>query len=159
MPRSTGSSTTSRATSTTRSAAAATVRNLVITAPARSDLSGIRRYTLREHGRPAADSYTALLKQALRDIREDPYRPGSRERAEIGENIRSYHTALSRDRSASGVKSPRHFILYFLPGDDEVVVSRVLHDSRDLARHVAVDHLEQARTTAPRRRDEGKTRG
>jgi Arc/MetJ-type ribon-helix-helix transcriptional regulator len=47
---------------------------------ARSDLSGIRGYIPQEHGRTAADSYTALLKQALRDIREDPYRPGGRER-------------------------------------------------------------------------------
>ena len=35
-------------------------------------------------------------------------------------------------------------MLYFLPDEDAVVVSRVLHDSRDLARHVPDEHLGQA---------------
>ncbi len=121
------------------------MRKLSITHPARSDLTGIRRYTIDRYGRTGADAYDALLKQAIRDVWEDPYRPGSRERPEIGANIRSYHSALSRERAASKIKSPRHFILYFLPHDNEVAISRVLHDSRDLARHIPDDHRERAR--------------
>ena len=124
------------------------MRKLSITAPARSDLTDIRKYTIDHYGRSGADAYDALLKQAIRDVWEDPFRPGSKERPEIGANIRSYHCALSRDRAASGVKSPRHFILYFLPHDDEVAISRVLHDSRDLARHIPGEHLEKARDFA-----------
>ncbi len=132
------------------------MRKLSITNPARSDLTEIRRYTLNQYGRTTADAYGTLLKQAMRDIREDPFRPGSKERPEIGENIRSYHTALSRDRAASGIKSPRHFILYFLPHEDVVAVSRVLHDSRDLARHIPGDHLEKAEGIIPKRDKGGK---
>ena len=65
------------------------MRKLIITTPARSDLRDIRRYTVDRHGRRAADAYDNLLKQALRDIRDDPFRPGSKERPEIGEGIRS----------------------------------------------------------------------
>ena len=129
------------------------MRRLIVTAPARSDLADIRRYTLDRHGLRGADAYDVLLKRALLDLRDDPFRIGSKERPEIGENIRSYHTALSRGRASSRIKSPRHFILYFLPDDDELVISRVLHDSRDLARHVPDDHLERARRIAYGRRD------
>ncbi len=120
------------------------MRRLIVTAPARSDLIDIRRYTRARYGVRAADAYDALLKQALRDLRDDPRRPGSSERPEIGRNIRSYHAALSRTRAGSAVRAPRHFLLYFLPDEDAVVVSRVLHDSRDLARHVPDEHLGQA---------------
>ena len=134
------------------------MRKLTITDPARSDLHDIRRYTLSRYGRVGALAYDALLKQAIRDIREDPFRPGSKERPEIGENIRSYHTLLSRDRAASRVKSPRHFIFYFLPREDEVAISRVLHESRDLPRHVPKNHLKEARDTLLSRDNERKGR-
>lgn len=119
--------------------------SLTLTGPARGDLQEIRAYTLKTYGRAAADAYDALLRRALKDIRADPYRPGSRDRPEIGEHIRSFHIALSRKRAPANVKSPRHFVLYFLPNEREVVVSRVLHDARDLARHVPDRHIDQAR--------------
>lgn len=121
------------------------MRRLIVTAPARSDLADIHRYTRARYGVRAANAYDALLKQAMRDLRDDPLRPGSNERPEIGRNMRSYHAALSRKRAASKVKAPRHFLLYFLPDEDAVVVSRILHDARDLARHVPDEHLQQAK--------------
>ena len=62
------------------------MRKLIVTAPARSDLRDIRRDTFNRYGEGTAAAYDALLKQALRDIRDDPYRPGSKERPEIGKN-------------------------------------------------------------------------
>lgn len=121
------------------------MRRLIVTAPARFDLVDIRRYTRARHGMRAGDAYDGLLRQALRDLRDDPSRPGSRERPEIGAGIRSYHVARSRERAGSRIKAPRHFLLYFLPDDDTVVVSRVLHDSRDLARHIPDEHLQAAK--------------
>lgn len=118
------------------------MRKLTITNPARSDLLDIRAYTVNRYGRDAADSYGTLLKQAIRDVREDPYRLGSKSRPEISKNIRSYHTMLSRTRAGGTVKKPRHFILYFLPNENEVVINRVLHDSRDIVRHIPEEHLE-----------------
>ena len=121
-------------------------RTLLVTEPASHDLADIRRYTRERHGPRAAAAYDTVLKQALRDIRDDPYRLGSKERPKIGVAIRSYHTALSRKRAGSAVRSPRHFVLYFLPTESEVVVSRLLHDSRDLARHIPEDHIDTARS-------------
>jgi toxin ParE1/3/4 len=130
-----------------------TLRRLVITDPAKSDLRDIRDYTFGRYGLAGVQSYDALLKQALRDIRDEPYRPGSKDRSEIGDNIRSYHIAFSRHRAGTRVKSARHLILYFLRQDD-VVVSRVLHDARDLARHLPDEHRTSAQSGEPH---DGKT--
>ena len=130
------------------------MRKLTITNPARSDLIDIRTYTVKHYGHRAADSYDTLLKQAIRDVREDPYRLGSKRRPEISKNICSYHTMLSRTRAGRTVKNPRHFILYFLPNENEVVISRVLHDSRDIVRHVPQEHLEQPQEIIHKKPDE-----
>lgn len=115
---------------------------LSITGPAKEDLADIRRYTIRTHGKAAADRYDALLRQALKDLRDDPFRPGSKKRPEIAPQVRSYHISLSRGRTDSTVKSPRHLVLYYLPSGNEVTVSRVLHDARDLRRHLPDKWLE-----------------
>lgn len=134
--------------------------SLALTGPAREDLLEIRAYTLETHGRAAADAYDALLRQTFKDIRDDPYRPGSKDRPEIGENIRSFHTALSRKRASSDVKSPRHFVLYFMPSENEVAISRILHDARDLAHHVPGQHRDRARNFKGQRENQvKKTRG
>lgn len=131
---------------------------LVRTATADADIAAIRDYTLKTHGKDAAKAYNALLRQAFKDIRADPIRPGSKERPEIGAHVRSYHIALSRGRAGSTVKSPRHLVLYFLPKADEIVVSRVLHDARDLARHVPRADVERAGDVGARRGNRTKDR-
>jgi len=103
---------------------------------ARQDLIDIRRYTRRTYGARQANAYDALIRQAFKDIAADPFRPGSRERPEIGAGVRSYHISLSRERAGSRIKAPRHFVLYYLPSDSEIAVSRVIHDARDLPRHI-----------------------
>ena len=144
MPLWTGSSVKSRGKLTGRDRAGAIPAHAPHHRTARNDLRDIRSYSVEQYGTAGADAYDAVLRQASRDIREGPLRPGIRERPETGKNIRSYHTALSKERAAAGVGSPRHFLVYYLPRDEEVVISRVLHDSRDLARHVPNDRLEQA---------------
>lgn len=103
---------------------------------ARADLVSIQNYTRTHHGSDGATAYGALIRQAFKDIHADPYRPGSKERPELAPSVRSYHVAISRDRAPHRIKRPRHVILYHLPKADEIVVLRVLHDSRDLARHL-----------------------
>ena len=49
---------------------------------------------------------------------------------------------LSRARAEGTVRKPRHFILYFLPNENEIVINRVLHDSRDIIRHIPKEHLK-----------------
>ena len=78
---------------------------LTITNLARSDILNIHTYTVNRYGRDAAEVYYTLLKQDIRDVREDPYHLGSKSRPEISKNIRSYHTMLSRTRAGGTVKN------------------------------------------------------
>ena len=132
------------------------MRRLDITDPARTDLGGIRKHTLDRYGARGLAAYTGLLKQALRDLREDPLRLGSKARPEIGANIRSYHIRSARVRAGANVKSPRHFILYFVPDEETITISRVLHESSDLPRHLPESHREAARKAAPVRKGRRK---
>lgn len=74
------------------------------------------------------------MDQALDDIRLDPIRPSSVPHPELGEGVRSYHIALSKFRSGTGIKSPRHVIVYTLRQADEVYVLRIVHDRMNLRR-------------------------
>ena len=109
-----------------------------LTGPARRDLAGLMGWTIREFGERAALRYDSLIKQALKDIGADPQRPGSKERPEIMvRGARTYHLEFSRNRvSGSKVKKPRHFLLYRRRDDGVIEVARILHDSRDLQRHL-----------------------
>jgi toxin ParE1/3/4 len=92
--------------------------------------------SFQEFGETASLRYEALIRQAIRDIGIDPERPGSKEWPEIMvKGARTYHLSLSRGRVAgSGVKEPRHFLLYRRRKDGVIEVARVLHDGRDLQR-------------------------
>ena len=104
---------------------------------AEADVGDILEWSEEHFGHDALLRYAELMMQALRDIEEDPNRPGVRKREELPASVYIYHLSTSRDRVAGAkVKSPRHFILYRLLTDDELEVLRVLHDSRDPARHL-----------------------
>ncbi len=112
-----------------------------VTAPARRDIAAILEWSRREFGYAAARRYEALIVKALEDIGDDPARPGSKERPEIMiAGARVYHLVFSRSRmSGSRVKDPRHFLLY-RRREDVVEVARILHDGRDLQRHLPDDY-------------------
>jgi len=116
-------------------------------APAASqDVREILRWSEQKFGETAAARYRALIKQAVRDIGADPERPGSKERSEIKiKGARTYHLSFSRSRvSGIGVKEPRHFLLYRRRQDGLIEVARILHDGRDLQRHLPEDYQTTA---------------
>jgi toxin ParE1/3/4 len=116
------------------------------TRTAQRDVKGILNWSRKEFGEAAVARYKALLKQAVRDIADDPQRPGSRERPEIMiEGARTYHLEFSRSRvSGLTVKTPRHFLLYRYLDERVIEVGRILHDSRDLQRHLPESYRRMA---------------
>lgn len=130
-----------------------------LTDPALADIEDILRYTLDKYGRKMAQDYDRLIRQALRDLGQNPMRPGSKARPEIHEAIRSYHISLSKTRAHSPIKSPRHLVLYFEASkDSSVVISRILHDTRDLSRHLPDQHkqtMDQGIASTWAKRDRG----
>ena len=106
-------------------------------APVLRDIAAILKWSRREFGNAAAQRYDALIKQALRDIGEDPELPGSQEKPRSRSGMRSYHLALSKARvPGPRVKEPRHFVLYRRVDPNVVEVARILHDGRDLRRNL-----------------------
>jgi toxin ParE1/3/4 len=106
----------------------------------------VMRWSLREFGEDAALRYDILLTQAFIDLCQDPERPGSQQRPDLGEGVFVYHLRFSRDRSKSVlgvVNHPRHFVIYRRQ-DRVIEILRVLHDVRDLQRH-----LPRRRRTGP----------
>jgi len=109
-----------------------------LSAAAQADIIGILAWTHEHFGQSARKRYQSLLSTALRDIADEPGRPGSIERPELGDGVRSWHLRLSRERAGAKtgiVRRPRHFLIYRID-NDRVVVSRVLHDAMELSRHV-----------------------
>ena len=115
-------------------------QQILLSPAAREDIRDVLAWSIDRFGARAAARYRALLIQALHDLQIDPLRPGSRTRPELHESARTYHIALSNS-SVEGrrVKTPRHFILYRV-GATSLEVARILHDSRDLARHLPEDY-------------------
>lgn len=104
------------------------------------DLADIREYTVAFFGERQAERYEALLGQAFSDIEEDPYRPYSTARPDLGESFRIYRVELSRHRSGTGVKSSRHVVIYVDFSEQGIGVSRILHDSMVMERHIPPEH-------------------
>lgn len=112
-------------------------RPLRLSDDAKADMEDIWVWTAEKYDVEQADRYQKLLNQALDDIRIEPERPSSRERPELGKRVRSYAIDLSKERSGTGIKSPRHVVFYTLAYEDTVVVLRILHDRMEPGRYVA----------------------
>lgn len=112
------------------------IRRLRLSDRARQDLKEIWLYTAKNYDDDQADAYDSLLWQALRDIEENPERPSSKRHPELGESIGSNRIALSRERSGTRIRSPRHVVSYTLRDADEVYVLRILHAAMDPTRHL-----------------------
>jgi toxin ParE1/3/4 len=98
-------------------------------------------WTVQEFGERAALRYDALINKPLRTLALTP-NVRDRKRPEIMvRGARICHLEFSRNRvSGSKVKAPRHFLLYRRRDDGVIEVARILHDGRDLQRHLPEDY-------------------
>lgn len=113
----------------------------VLPAAAQDDIRDLLGWTHERFGAAARVRYQALLATALRDLAHQPARPGSVERPELGQGVRSWHLQLSRERARNDpgvVRRPRHFVIYRVEAE-RILIGRVLHDAMELARHLDAD--------------------
>lgn len=109
------------------------------------DIEHILAWTQEHFGESGRRHYEILIAQAIRDIRDDPHRPGCVDRSEWFPGAVSYHLAFSRRRvndPAQRVVRPRHFIVFRWADDGILEVGRVLHESMDPPRHLP-DEIEE----------------
>ena len=112
---------------------------LRVAAPARRDIKDLLLWSEEQFGAAARVRYEALVHAAIGNIREDPYRIGSRPMPEMPD-IRNYHLRHSRMRArgvAGLVTSPRHLVFYRVSrAPDDILIVRVLHDAMDVKRYL-----------------------
>ena len=115
---------------------APSARNLLLSAPARQDISHVLQWTQHAFGAAGRTRYEALISNALIDLRADPSRAGVRPRDDIGAGVYTYHLASSRQRVATGqrVAQPRH-LLIFRVNASTIEIARLLHDAMDFVQH------------------------
>ena len=110
---------------------------------ARSDIVEILAWSVEHFGGAARDRYQALLAAAINDLADDPFRPGSRPRPDIGPGTRIWHLRANRDRTGlPRVNTPRHMVVYRVD-DGIVIIGRVLHDAMDISDHVGDEHFDK----------------
>jgi toxin ParE1/3/4 len=102
----------------------------------RRDILEVIAWSTKQFGAPAAERYGRLIRQALHDISDEPTRPGAEARSDLAPYAYVYHLSFSRNRVVGKrVQEPRHFVLYRYQ-KAKVSFARLLHESRDLTRHV-----------------------
>jgi toxin ParE1/3/4 len=97
-----------------------------LTALADSDIEDILAHTIREFGNRQFKSYAALIDKAAEMIGNEPMRPSSKARDELGRAVRSFHIEV-----AAGRRGAASHVLYYVPGKlddgtDGAIVLRVL---------------------------------
>lgn len=104
------------------------------TAAANADFSAILRWTQEKFGLAQAAAYTQTLIAAMSNLNAGPEVFGSKLRVELGGDIYTLHVA--RKGSAG-----RHFLVFRASnakGPKVIEILRILHDSMDLKRHLAL---------------------
>jgi toxin ParE1/3/4 len=105
-----------------------------------ADLVGILGYTSSRFGPQQRDRYAALVDKAAAMLTQDPTRPGSRSRDDLGEGVRSYHIQRAVQRRGAAA----HVLYYVVEpqqpdGGADILILRVLHERMDPVRHLAED--------------------
>ncbi len=60
------------------------------------------------------------------------------------EGARTYPISFSRHRvRGASVKDPRHVLLYRVRADGAIEIARVIHDSRELERHIPEEYRRE----------------
>ncbi len=103
----------------------------------------------RECGSAARDRYAALLLQAMRDIADNPTRPGAAQDRNIDPICRFYHIRHSRTQvpdPPGRVGDPPHVLVYEVAADGIVDIVAIVPDL--VPRETAVARIRHPATAA-----------
>jgi toxin ParE1/3/4 len=80
---------------------------IVLSPDAQRDIREALKWSRERFGERAAVRYRDLLKQALRDIAVEPQRPGSRDRPDLAQGVRTYHLYFSCTSAVAAPEAPQ----------------------------------------------------
>lgn len=110
------------------------MRLLRLSPLAQRDITQILEHSEANFGAAARRRYDVLLERVLKQLVDDPLRPGVQKCGDLGRGYLTFHLQFGSKRDA-GVRRPRHVIVFRIR-PKTVDVSRVLHDRMDIARHI-----------------------
>jgi toxin ParE1/3/4 len=108
-----------------------------LAAGARRDIAAILAQTVDRFGAQQHATYAALLRSALGLVAQDPVRPGSRDRSDLIQHMRSFPVGLAAKR-----RSASSHVIFYVPdrsGGEGIFVVRVLHQAMDPRAHLPED--------------------
>jgi toxin ParE1/3/4 len=104
-------------------------RPLRFTRRADADLDQVLRWTAQRFGEDQAERYRGQILETIRHIVEAPFGQRTRARDDVLPGLSTAHVRTAGRRG-------RHVVLFRVPADGGIVVTRLLHDAMDLARHI-----------------------
>jgi toxin ParE1/3/4 len=104
-------------------------RPLRFTRRADADLDRILRWSAERFGEGQAERYREQIFDTIRSVVEAPFGRRTRARDDILPGLRMAHV-----RTAG--RHGRHIVLFRVAADGGIVLTRLLHDAMDLARHL-----------------------
>lgn len=107
-----------------------------LSSAADEDFRAIVLWTAEHFGLEQARRYRAAILAALRELDNGPDTTGTRDRTELGRNLRSLHVARRGRRG-------RHVILFAASEDNRIDIVRILHESMDFAQHLPSGYDEE----------------
>lgn len=102
---------------------------VIISQVAKADLKDIQRWTAMNFGAAQAIRYEETLQLAIEALKSGRGTVALTKREDLGHGVFSLHVARRGRRG-------RHVLILKLRKEQEWELLRVLHDSRDLARHI-----------------------
>jgi toxin ParE1/3/4 len=117
-------------------------RKYRLTSLADADIRDVLAHTFQKFGERQFEVYWQLIDEAARMIGEDPLRPSSKRREELGSGVRSFHLEV-----AAGRKGAASHILYYIAaplddGREGAVILRVLWEGMEPSPLVALGRKE-----------------
>lgn len=111
------------------------MRAVRFASPASRDLASILRRSRFQFGEQVASNYALLIRSAVDEIRNDPFRPASNALTRPRRDIRRYAVRFARGTIPADqrIGRPRHILIYEV-FPDELVVLRIVHDAMDQRR-------------------------
>ncbi|WP_442581578.1 type II toxin-antitoxin system RelE/ParE family toxin [Mesorhizobium sp. ASY16-5R] len=113
------------------------------TKPADKDILHALSNSIRLFGPKQAERYLAVIRAGVQAIADEPQRPASKARDELGQGMRSFHLQFAARRRGGA----SHVIYYRVSstGEDELIVVRVLADRMDPTRRVKSASMDTRR--------------
>lgn len=99
---------------------------------AEADLADILERSGRQFGPAQRRRYAALILAAIRLVTEAPERPGSSDRSDLAQGLRSFPVRLAAKR-----QSAASHVLFYRWDEAGLRILRILHEAMDFAAHLS----------------------